>query len=71
MFMSDSNDDVDMQRQLKTFYTLSKTIFRYFSKCDESVKLEPLRSCCTCCYCPYLFMVGYDKTLYYETKSRI
>ena len=40
MFTSDSKDDVDMQRQLRTFYTRSNTILRQFAKCGESVKLE-------------------------------
>ena len=35
----DSKDDVDMQRQLRTFYARSNTILRQFAKCDESVKL--------------------------------
>ena len=39
MFTPDSKDDVDMQRQLKTFYARGNTILRQFAKCDESVKL--------------------------------
>ena len=44
MFTSDSMDDVDMQRQLRTNYTRINTILRQLVKCDESVKLEPFRS---------------------------
>ena len=39
MFTPDSKDDVDMQRQLRTFDARSNTILRQFAKCDESVKL--------------------------------
>ena len=39
MFTPDSKDDVDMQRQLRTFFARSNTILRQFAKCDESVKL--------------------------------
>ena len=45
MFTSDSKDDVDMQKQLRTFYARSNTILRQFAKCDESVKLELFRIC--------------------------
>ena len=53
MFTSDSKDNVDMQRQLRTFYARSNTILRQFAKCDESVKFELFRNLSTC-YCPYL-----------------
>ena len=39
MITPNSKDDVDMQRQLRTFYNRSNTILRHFAKCDESVKL--------------------------------
>ena len=39
MFTSDYKDDIDMQRQLKKFYTRSNTILHQFVECDESVKL--------------------------------
>ena len=39
MFTPDSKDDVDIQRQLRTFYARSNTILGQFSKYDESVKL--------------------------------
>ena len=42
MFTTDSKDDVDMQRQLRTFYARSNTVLRQFVKCDESVKLVNL-----------------------------
>ena len=52
MFTSESKDDVDTQKQLRTFYARSNTILRQFAKRDESVKLEPFKSFCTCYYCP-------------------
>ena len=55
MFIFDSKDDVDMQRQLRTFYARSNTINRQFAKCDESVKLVRFSSFCSCYYCPYLW----------------
>ena len=39
MFTPDSKDDVDIQRQLRTFYARSNTILGEFAKYDESVKL--------------------------------
>ena len=39
MFTPGSKDDVDMQRQLRTFYARSNSILSQFPKCDESVKL--------------------------------
>ena len=39
MFIPDSKDAVDMQRQMRSFYARSNTILRQFAKCDESVKL--------------------------------
>ena len=45
MFISDLKNDVDMQRQLRTFYSRSNTILFQFAKCDESVELKPFRSC--------------------------
>ena len=56
MFTPDSKDDVDMQRQLRTFYACSNTIIRQFAKCDESVKLVLFCSFCSCYYCPYLWL---------------
>ena len=40
MFTTDLKDDVDMQRQLRTFHARSNTILRQFAKRDESVKGE-------------------------------
>ena len=68
MFTSDSKDDVDMQKQLRTFYARSNTILRQFAKCDESVKLELFRSFCTCYYCPYLWL---DMTKHSTMKLRV
>ena len=51
----DSKDDVDMQRQLRTFYARSNTILRQFAKCDESVKLAIFSNFCSCYYYPYLW----------------
>ena len=68
MFTSDSKDDVDMQKQLRTFYAHSNTILRQFAKCDESVKLELFRSFCTCYYCPYLWL---DMTKHSTMKLRV
>ena len=68
MFTSDSIDDVDMQKQLRTFYARSNTILRQFAKCDESVKLEPFGSFCTCYYCPYLWL---DMTKHSTMKLRV
>ena len=56
MFNPDSKDDVDIQRQLRTFYVRSNTILRQFAKCDESVKLVFFSSFCSCYYCPYLWL---------------
>ena len=56
MFIHDSKDDVDMQRQVRTFYARSNTILRQFAKCDESVKLVIFSSFCSCYYCPYLWL---------------
>ena len=56
MFTPDSKDDVDMPRQLRTFYARSNTILRQFAKCDESVKLVLFSSFCSCYYCPYLWI---------------
>ena len=42
LFTPNSKDDVDMQRQLRTFYARSNTILRQFAKCEESGKLELL-----------------------------
>ena len=33
MFTPDSKDDIDMQRQLRTFYARSNTILCQFPKC--------------------------------------
>ena len=68
MFTSDSKDDVDMQKQLRTFHARSNTILRQFAKCDESVKLELFRSFCTCYYCQYLWL---DMTKYSTMKLRV
>ena len=58
-------DDVDLQRQLRPFYTPSNTILGQYAKCDESVQLELFRSCCTCYYCPHLWLdMTCDETLY-------
>ena len=56
MFNPDSKVDVDMQRQMRTFYARSNTILRQFAKCDESVKLVLFGSFCSCYYCPYLWL---------------
>ena len=56
MFTSDPKDDVDMQKQLRTFYARSNTILRQFAKCDESVKLVLFGSFCSCYYCLYLWL---------------
>ena len=56
MFTPDSKDDVDMQRQLRSFYARSNTILRQFAKCDESVKLVLFSCFCSCYYCPYLWL---------------
>ena len=56
MFTPDSKDDVDMQRQLRTFYARSNTVLCQFAKCDESVKLVLFSSFCSCYYCPYLWL---------------
>ena len=58
MFTPDSKDDVDMRRQLRTFYARSNTILRQFAKCDESVKVVDLlfSSFCSCYHCPYLWL---------------
>ena len=48
MFTPDSKDDVDMQRQLRTFYARSNTILSQFTKCDESVKLVLFSSFGSC-----------------------
>ena len=56
MFTPDSKDDVDMQRQLRTFYARSDTILRQFAKRDKSVKLVLFSSFCNCYYCPYLWL---------------
>ena len=46
MFTPDSKDDdeLDMQKQLRTFYARSNTILSQFAKFDESLKLELFRS---------------------------
>ena len=56
MFTSDWKDDVDMQRQLRTFYAHINIILRQFAKCDVSVKLELFRNFCIRYYCPYLWL---------------
>ena len=56
MFTPDSEDDVDMQRQLRTFYAHCNTILRQFAKCDESAKLVLFSSFCSCYYCLYLWL---------------
>ena len=56
MFTPISKDDVDMQRQLGTFYARSDTILRQFAKCDKSVKLVLVSRFCSCYYCPYLWL---------------
>ena len=53
MFNPDSKVDVDMQRQMRTFYARSNTILHQFAKCDESVKLVLFGSFCSCYYYPY------------------
>ena len=61
MFISDPKDDVNMQRQLKTFYVSSNIILRQFAKCDESVNLETVRNFNNCGYCPCDIGVGPHK----------
>ena len=56
MFTPDSKDDVEMQRQLRTFYARSNTILIQFAKCDESVKPVLFSSFYSCYYCPYLWL---------------
>ena len=56
MFTPDSKDEVDMQRQLRTFFARSNTILRQFAKCDESVKLVLFSSFFSCYSCPYLWL---------------
>ena len=51
-----SNGDVDMQRQLRTFYARSNTIPRQFAKYDKSVKLVLFSNFCSCYYCQYLWL---------------
>ena len=68
MFTPNSKDDVDMQRQLRTFYDGSYTILRQFAKCDESVKLVLFSSFCSCYYCPYLWL---DMTKYSARILRV
>ena len=60
-----SKDDVDTQRQLRTFYARSNTILRQFAKCDKSVKLELFRSFCTF---PYSWL---DMTKHSTMKLRV
>ena len=54
MFTPDSNDSIDMLRQLRTFYARRNTFLRQFAKCDASVKLELFKSFCSCYYRLYL-----------------
>ena len=39
MFTPDLKDDIDMLRQLRTFYARSNTILRQFAKSNASFKL--------------------------------
>ena len=56
MFTFELNDAIDMLRQLRTCMYVFHTILRQFTKYDTSIKIQFLRSFCSCYYCPYLWL---------------
>ena len=54
-FSFDQNDDKDMFRQLRNFYTKYNRLLRLFHCCSTDVKIAPFRRYCTCFYCLFLW----------------